>query len=126
MENLREINMPVLGVYEEAEHPSVRSLSCRRETQYEDKYAQAERAMSGLKRCSPRLYMVNSGTECEITPSEPFKALDCSGVARIDFLMDGITGDILDKRNQHYTRLPVVLPMGSGGLNTQQMLMNAM
>jgi D-alanine-D-alanine ligase len=93
--NLREINCAVIGDYEEA-----RASECEEPVMadeilsYEDKYVSGGKGMSGLKRLLPAPIPGELRERVRDYAVKAFKALDCSGVARIDFLMDGRTGEV--------------------------------
>jgi D-alanine-D-alanine ligase len=50
--------------------------------------------MSGLKRLLPAPISAELRERVQSLSVAAFKALECSGVARIDFLMDGKTGEV--------------------------------
>jgi D-alanine-D-alanine ligase len=99
--NLREINCAVLGdadeaVASECEEPclSAEILS------YSDKYLgnsktkqSGGKGMAGLKRKIPAEISPDLREKIRTTAVAAFRYLDCNGVARIDFLLDGETGD---------------------------------
>lgn len=95
VENLREINCSVLGDSEQA-----RASECEEPVigdeilSYEDKYVSGGKGMSGLKRLLPAPISAELRERVQSLSVAAFKALECSGVARIDFLMDGKTGEV--------------------------------
>ena len=104
VENLREINVSVLGDYEEA-YPSVCEEPLRTGDilSYNDKYAvgakggsktSAQQGMAASYHKMPADLpedIANKMKECAVMT---FIALNCSGVARVDFLMDSTTNDV--------------------------------
>ncbi len=95
VENLREINCSVLGDSEQA-----RASECEEPVMgdeilsYEDKYVSGGKGMSGLKRLLPAPISEELRDRVRRLSVTAFQALECSGVARIDYLMDGKTGEI--------------------------------
>ncbi len=94
--NLKEINCAVLGDGEEAlasecEEP----ITGDEILSYKDKYMDnGSKGMSGLKRRMPA-DITNEQRECVRDMAvKAFKCLGCSGVARIDFMMDTETKQI--------------------------------
>lgn len=94
--NLKEINCAVLGDGEEAlasecEEP----ITGDEILSYKDKYMDnGSKGMSGLKRRMPA-DITNEQRECVRNMAvKAFKCLGCSGVARIDFMMDTETKQI--------------------------------
>lgn len=95
---LREINCSVLGDKLEArasvcEEP----ISCDEILSYKDKYMQKSgggKGMSGAMRKIPADLDEDNKNTITGLAVDTFKILCCSGVARIDFLMDSQTGDI--------------------------------
>lgn len=87
---LREINCSVLGDYEQAEaSPCEEPLRSGEILSYQDKYvADSSKGMSGAKRKLPADLPAAQAEEIQSLAIATFKALDCAGVARIDFLID--------------------------------------
>ena len=102
VQNLREINCSVLGDFDgvsasECEEP----VACDDILSYEDKYVSGgkgakggSKGMQSLKRLLPAPISQELKKTVQHYACEAFLALDCSGVARIDFLMDGKTGEV--------------------------------
>ncbi|MCQ2911703.1 MAG: D-alanine--D-alanine ligase [Clostridia bacterium] len=103
VENLREINVSVLGDYEEA-YPSCCEEPLRTGDilSYNDKYAVgAKGGAKGSNQGMAASYhkmpadlpeeIANKLKECAVMT---FIALNCSGIARVDFLMDSATNEI--------------------------------
>lgn len=88
--SLREINCSVLGDYEKAEaSPCEEPLRTGEILSYQDKYvADSTKGMSGAKRKLPADLPEEMSTYIQHLAISTFKALDCAGVARIDFLID--------------------------------------
>jgi D-alanine-D-alanine ligase len=96
VEHLREINCAVLGDYEEA-----RASECEEPVNtdailsYEDKYVggakDGAKGMQSLKRKLPAEIPGELRAEIRRLAVSAFQALGCSGVARVDFLMDDET-----------------------------------
>ena len=53
----------------------------------------------------PRRSRRRRPTEVRRLAIAAFKAVDCAGMARVDFLLDGDSGDALPQRDQHHPRL---------------------
>ena len=111
VQHLREINCAVLGDADEArasvcEEP----LNADEILSYENKYmgggkggakgaqrslpAQGSKGMASLERKIPADIPPALAERIQGLAVKAFQALDCSGVARIDFLMDGATGEV--------------------------------
>lgn len=101
VENLREINCAVLGDFDgvaasECEEPIMGDEILS----YEDKYISGgkssggSKGMQSLKRLLPAPISPELREKVRHYACEAFLALDCSGVARIDFLMDDKSGEI--------------------------------
>ena len=111
VQNLREINCAVLGNADEAraslcEEP----LNADEILSYENKYlsggkgkskmkapasaAQPSKGMASLERKIPADISEEQAKQVQTMAIKAFQALDANGVARIDFLMDGKTGEI--------------------------------
>ena len=93
--NLREINCAVLGDAEEA-----RASECEEPKagegilSYEDKYISSGKSGKGMSGAVRLLPAPIAPEQRETVRSFALAALGCSGVARVDFLMDGKTGEI--------------------------------
>jgi len=94
--NLREINCSVLGDYETAEASECEEpVNTDEILSYEDKYGGGKsggkgggKGMSGLKRLLPAPISPELREQVRNLAIKTFKALGCSGVSRIDFLLD--------------------------------------
>jgi len=93
--NLREINCSVLGDYEKAEASACEEPIAHDEIlSYSDKYlgesskGSGSKGMSSLRRKLPAEISPEQEKEIKELALKTFQALGCSGVARIDFLMD--------------------------------------
>ena len=98
---LKEINCSVLGDYEEAEASECEEPIANDEIlSYQDKYvggtksAGGKSGMASLKRKIPADITPEQREEVRTLAVKAFKALGCSGVARIDFMLDKATGKI--------------------------------
>lgn len=102
VENLREINCAVLGDFD-----SVAASECEEPIMgdeilsYEDKYISGgkgskggSKGMQSLKRLLPAPISPELREKIRHYACEAFLALDCSGVSRIDFLMNDKTGEV--------------------------------
>ncbi len=102
VENLREINCAVLG-----DADGVTASECEEPVMgdeilsYEDKYISGgkgskggSKGMQSLKRLLPAPISPELREKIRSYACEAFLALDCSGVSRIDFLMDNKTGEV--------------------------------
>ena len=102
--NLRELNISVLGNSERQELSVIEEVGSKNELlTYEDKYIGGKKGkLSGLSSkgmaSAKRLIPANIGEEVEKKIQElalkTFRALNSSGVVRIDFLMDEKTGEV--------------------------------
>lgn len=99
VENLREINCSVLGDFEgarasECEEP----LNGEEILSYQDKYLSGDKSstkgMSSTKRKLPADIPSEISDKIKDYAVKTFKAIGCSGVARIDFLMNDETKEI--------------------------------
>ena len=109
VQNLREINCAVLGSADEArvsvcEEP----LNADEILSYENKYMSGKKSKTGAKSASGGNSKGMASLDRKIPADIPddlskkiqalavkaFQALDCNGTARIDFLMDGKTGEV--------------------------------
>ncbi len=98
--SLREINCSVLGDYENAEASECEEpINTDEILSYEDKYAGGGKSgggkgMGGQKRLLPAPISPEMREEVRTLAVRTFKALGCSGVARIDFLLDTEEGKL--------------------------------
>lgn len=97
--DLTEINCSVLGNERKA-----RASVCERPVgsdeilSYEDKYiggSKSSKGMASTKRIIPADISEEQTSRIQELAVKAFKALGCSGVARIDFMIDNATGEIL-------------------------------
>lgn len=93
--NLREINCAALGDGDgaeasECEEPVGTDLILS----YDDKYGAGAKGMSGAKRKLPAPLAPGERENIRSLAVRAFLALGCDGVARVDFLMDGATGQV--------------------------------
>jgi D-alanine-D-alanine ligase len=97
--NLREINCAVLGDHEsaiasECEEP----IGTDEILSYEDKYISGDKSggkgMSSAKRVLPADIPTGTRERIRGLAVSAFRALCCSGVARLDFLMDASSGEV--------------------------------
>ena len=96
---LREINCSVLGDYENAEASECEEPFANDEIlSYQDKYAGGTKSgksgMASLKRKIPADISPETREEIRAMAVKAFKALGCSGVSRIDFMIDESNGNI--------------------------------
>lgn len=99
VQNLREINCAVLGdEYEAQASPCEEPLGTDEVLSYADKYMSGGKSgksgMSSQKRRLPADISPEMTEKIQKLALASFKALGCSGVARVDFLTDAKTGDI--------------------------------
>lgn len=97
--NLREINCSVLGDYESAQASECEEpISSDEILSYEDKYVSgnkgASEGMRTAKRELPANLTPELREEIRTLAVKTFQALDCSGVSRIDFMIDKDTGKV--------------------------------
>lgn len=100
VQNLREINCAALGDSEsvmasECEEPILSHAVLG----YDDKYSggskdEGSKGMAGAKRKLPADITQAQRDAIRDLAVRAFQALGCCGAARVDFLMDGLTGDI--------------------------------
>ena len=103
VQHLRELNCAVLGDREAARASEVEEPIMGDEfLSYEDKYGSGggkggktggSKGMQGLKRLLPAPVSPELREKIRTAAVTAFRVLGCSGVARIDFLMDGETGE---------------------------------
>ncbi|MBR5090708.1 MAG: D-alanine--D-alanine ligase, partial [Ruminiclostridium sp.] len=98
---LKEINCSVLGDYEEAEASECEEPIANDEIlSYQDKYVGGTKSsggksgMASLKRRIPADITPEMREEVRTMAVKAFRALGCSGVARIDFMLDKATGKV--------------------------------
>jgi D-alanine-D-alanine ligase len=96
--NLKEVNCSVLGDYESAqpsvcEEPVVQSDKI---LSYNEKYVSksGSKGMATLKRRIPAEIPAEMATQIQQMAVRGFQGTDCSGVARIDFLIDNSTNEV--------------------------------
>lgn len=99
--NLKEINCSVCGDYEEAEASECEEpVSTDDILSYEDKYVSGGKSgsgksgMSSLKRKIPAEISGETREEIRTMAVKAFKCLGCSGVSRIDFMIDRDNGKV--------------------------------
>lgn len=99
--NLKEINCSVCGDYEEAEASECEEpVSTDDILSYEDKYVSGGKSgsgksgMSSLKRKIPAEISSETREEIRTMAVKAFKCLGCSGVSRIDFMIDRDNGRV--------------------------------
>ena len=97
--NLREINCAVLGDYESAQASECEEpISSDEILSYEDKYVAGNKGGSEGMRTARRELPANLTQqlreEIQTLAVRTFQALDCSGVSRIDFMIDQDTGKV--------------------------------
>ncbi|MBP5604901.1 MAG: D-alanine--D-alanine ligase [Ruminiclostridium sp.] len=96
---LKEINCSVLGDYEEAQASECEEPLANDEIlSYQDKYVGGTKSgksgMASLKRKIPAGITPQQREEVRTLAVKAFQALGCSGVARIDFMLDMASGKI--------------------------------
>ncbi len=96
--NLTEVNCSVVGSAHKA-RPSVceRPVGSDEILSYEDKYlggSKSAKGMASTKRVIPADISDEDTEKIRLLAVKAFKALGCSGVARIDFLIDNDSGEI--------------------------------
>lgn len=106
VEKLKEINCSVLGDYEEAEASECEEpVNSDEILSFEDKYISGakgsakganggSKGMASLKRKIPADITDEQRTKIRTMAVEAFKCLGCSGVSRIDFMIDESNGNI--------------------------------
>ena len=97
--NLREINCAVLGDYEEAQASECEEpISSDEILSYEDKYVAGGKGgsegMRTAKRELPANLKPEKREEIRELAVKTFRALDCNGVSRIDFMIDKDTDQV--------------------------------
>lgn len=97
--NLREINCAVLGDYEEAEASECEEpISSDEILSYEDKYVAGSKSgsegMRTAKRELPANLTLERREEIRQMAVKTFQVLNCSGVSRIDFMIDQDTDKV--------------------------------
>ena len=92
--NLKEVNISVLGNYEHQELSVIEEVGTKNELlTYEDKYIGgkckgASKGMASAKRLIPANISENLANDVREMAIKAFRALNSSGVVRIDFLID--------------------------------------
>lgn len=98
VQKMREINISVLGDCEKFELSVCEEPILSDEfLSYDDKYSSSSgksKGMSSAKREIPANITDEQRKTIEKVASDAFKALDCSGVVRIDMMIEGTTGNI--------------------------------
>lgn len=108
VQNLKEINCSVLGDYEEAQPSECEEpVNADEILSFEDKYigsgsskgakgakSGGSKGMATLKRKIPADITDEEKKTIQAYAVKAFKCLGCSGVSRIDFMMDSKTGEI--------------------------------
>lgn len=93
IKNLREINCSVLGDYATARASLLEEPAGSGEIlSYDDKYKGGSKTSKGMSGASRKIPAELSDEDTEYIRSlavKTFRALNCSGVARIDFMIDG-------------------------------------
>ncbi len=97
--NLREINCAVLGDYESAQASECEEpVSSDEILSYEDKYVAGGKSgsegMRTAKRELPANLTPEQREEIRMLAVKTFRALDCNGVSRIDFMIDKDTNKV--------------------------------
>lgn len=89
IENAMEINCSVLGNDEPVASVCEQPLPWEEFLSYEDKYLKGSpQGMKGLRRRVPAPISPELTTEIQSLAIKAFKAIDCRGIARVDFLVD--------------------------------------
>jgi len=89
IENMREINCSVIGY-----HDQIRASVCEEPIvvdsilSFEDKYIRSNNKTKGFSRKIPAEIPENIKEKIEYYSKQSFMAIDCSGVARIDFILE--------------------------------------
>lgn len=94
--DLKEVNCSVLGDYEEA-HPSITEEVFKTEDilSYADKYQNnSSKGMSGTNRLIPADVSDEIANKIQELAVNTFRSLGCSGVSRIDFLIDQASNEV--------------------------------
>ncbi|GHS94567.1 D-alanine--D-alanine ligase [Synergistales bacterium] len=100
VQNLREINCAVLGDSESVEASECEEpLLGHAVLGYDDKYSGGvkdggAKGMASAKRKLPADITPSQRDKIRSLAGRAFQALDCRGAARVDFLMDGVSGEI--------------------------------
>jgi D-alanine-D-alanine ligase len=96
VDNLKEVNCSVVGDYENVEASVVEEVAKTDEIlSYQDKYMnQASKGMSGSARIIPANISKETTTLVQDLAKKTFLELGCSGVSRIDFLIDSVTNEV--------------------------------
>lgn len=96
VDNLKEVNCSVIGDYEEVEASVVEEVAKTDEIlSYQDKYMnQASKGMSGSARIIPANIPEDTTALVQDLAKRTFLELGCSGVSRIDFLIDTKSNEV--------------------------------
>jgi D-alanine-D-alanine ligase len=97
VKNLLEINISVVGDNEEASVSLCeKPITSEEILTYDDKYKSGDnrKGMSSAKREIPANIPENTKNKIEEIALKAFKVLDCSGVSRLDFIIDKSTDEI--------------------------------
>ncbi|RSL30109.1 D-alanine--D-alanine ligase [Salibacterium salarium] len=102
VQNMKEVNCSVLGDYEEVEASVIEEVLKSEEIlSYEDKYqggggknGDATKGMESTDRVIPAEIADHQTSEVQELAKDTFQILGCSGVSRIDFLIDQGTSDV--------------------------------
>ncbi|MDR2859462.1 MAG: D-alanine--D-alanine ligase [Mediterranea sp.] len=96
--HIREINCSVLGDYTKNESSVCEEpLKTGDILSYEDKYmngGKSSKGMQSTKRRIPAELSVEMSEKIRCLASETFRVLSCNGVARIDFIINEMTGEV--------------------------------
>lgn len=97
LDNPREVNCAVMGFGEEA-IPSAVEMPVREGDllDFKTKYlgASRESGMAALSRMIPAPISEEDTQKIQKTAGDVFRALDCKGVVRVDFMLDRATGEL--------------------------------
>ncbi len=100
VKNLKEVNISVLGNYEHQELSVIEEVgSCNEFLTYEDKYEGGSKGgkvkgMASAKRIVPARIEESLAKKVEDMAIKSFRALNSSGVVRIDFLIDTLENEV--------------------------------
>ena len=116
-----ELNCSVLGWDAEVEASPI-EMPLRPEgdnmLDFKDKYLQgagASKGMASLSRVLPAQIGEELTGEIQEMSRQIFRMLDCKGVVRIDYMFDKATAKGVHYRDQHHSRFPGLLSVGSQG-----------
>ncbi|MBN2899016.1 MAG: D-alanine--D-alanine ligase [Clostridia bacterium] len=97
VQNIMEVNISVLGDSEHAEVSLIeRPITAAEFLTFKDKYESNSKTegMSSAKREIPAILPDGMKESIEAIALKAFKVLDCSGVSRLDFIIDQSTGTV--------------------------------